>query len=106
LGSNNSRLPIPRCDQTHLSVRSLHRSASDLTVALELLCIDAEVEWQSIYAGNIPDESIIERWARLKKLQLQAEQRHFPDGFNPPKTMIDMANRQANAYLLSVFGKD
>lgn len=31
-----------------------HKAASDLTVALELLCIDAEVEWESIYKGRTP----------------------------------------------------
>lgn len=36
-----------------------HKAASDLTVALELLCIDAEVEWESIYAGRIPNDGII-----------------------------------------------
>jgi hypothetical protein len=34
----------------------LHGSASDLTVCLELRCIDAEVEWESIYPGKISDE--------------------------------------------------
>jgi hypothetical protein len=60
----------------------LHKAASDLTVALDLLCIDAEAEWESIYAGIMPNERIIERRARLQKLQLEAEHKHFPDGFH------------------------
>jgi hypothetical protein len=38
-----------------------HKSASDLTFALETLCIDAEEEWESIYRGAIAAETINKR---------------------------------------------
>lgn len=82
-----------------------HKSASDLTVALELLCIDAEAEWESIYAGRIPDEGITERKARLAKLQLEAEHKHFPEGFEPSQKLIDLATEEANTYFSITYGE-
>lgn len=32
----------------------IHRAASDLTIAMETICIDAEDEWESIYRGPCP----------------------------------------------------
>ncbi len=83
-----------------------HKAASDLTVALELLCIDAEVEWESIYAGRVPDDGITERKARLAKLQLEAEHKHFPEGFEPSQKLIDLATEEADTYFLVTYGED
>lgn len=47
-----------------------HKAASELTVALEFLCVDAEAEWEAIYAGKVSAEVIIERRTRLTKLRL------------------------------------
>lgn len=79
----------------------LHRQAASLTVALELLVIDAEDVWEKIHIGKIGDEDIIERRTRLRKLQLEAEQRHFPEGFDPGKKIIALATEEATAYFLS-----
>jgi len=84
----------------------LHRSACDLTVALELLCIDAEAEWESIRPGKISDNGIIERRTRLAKVQAEAEHRHFPDGFEPGRTLIALAKRQARNYVSETYGED
>jgi hypothetical protein len=84
----------------------MHRSACDLTVALELLCVDAEVEWETIYPGKISDKGIIERRARLKRVQLEAEHKHFPDGFEPGQALIELANRRARDYVSEMYGED
>ncbi|MDA8051109.1 MAG: hypothetical protein M0002_14100 [Rhodospirillales bacterium] len=81
----------------------LHKAASDLTVALELICIDAEGEWESIYGGKIPIEGIIERIARLKKVQLEAERKHFPEGFEPSQSIIRLATQEAEAYFSAMY---
>ena len=83
-----------------------HKAASDLTVALELLCIDAEVEWESIYKGRTPNQAITEGGARLARLQLEAEHRHFPEGFAPGRVLIRLAIEQANAYFAGMYGSD
>lgn len=108
---------MPRCQKQRTRDASLdatkhvfpfarqHKAASDLTVALDLLCIDAEAEWESIYAARIPDEGITERRARLAKLQLEAEHKHFPDGFEPGRRLVDLAIGEANQYLSQTYSE-
>jgi hypothetical protein len=83
-----------------------HKAASDLTVALELLYIDAEEEWESIHLGTRSDEAVIEGRSRLRKLQLEAYRTHFPDGFAPGSKLIVLAGKEAKAYLAETFGED
>ena len=81
----------------------LHRQAASLTVALELLLIDAEDEWEKIHIGKIVDEAIIERRTRLRKLQLEAEQKHFPEGFEPDRKMVALATEETRTYFLITY---
>ncbi len=78
-----------------------HRAASELTMALETLLINAELEWEGLFAASVSASDIMLRRARLQRLQLQAEHQHFPEGRNPPQGLIDVASRQATAYLLN-----
>lgn len=75
-----------------------HKAASNLTVAFELLWIDAEEEWESIYAGKLSEDAITKRRTKLRKLQLEAEQRYFPEGFAPSEKLVRLATEEANAY--------
>lgn len=75
-----------------------HKSASDLTVAFELLWIDAEEEWENIYLGRLSEDAIIKRRTRLRKLQLDAERKYFPEGFNPSERLVRLATEEANTY--------
>lgn len=81
----------------------LHKQAANLSVALELLLIDAEDEWEKIHIGKIDDEAIIERRTRLRKLQLEAEQRHFPEGFEPSRKIIALATEETRNYFLFTY---
>lgn len=76
----------------------IHKAASDLTVALELLCFDAEDEWESIHAGRISADEIVKARTRLRKLQLSEERRHFPDGLELPTRLISLATNEAKTY--------
>ncbi len=76
-----------------------HEAASDLTVALEMLCIDAEEEWESIYQGTIAAETINKRRTKLRKLQLDVERKHFPEGFDPGQKLVKLAAEEATAYI-------
>jgi len=67
--------------------------------------VDAEAEWEAIYSGKVSDEGIIERRARLARIQLEAEQKHFPDGFDAGPALIALANRQARDYVAEKYGK-
>jgi hypothetical protein len=49
---------------------------------------------------------VIERRARLKKVQLEAEHKHFPDGFEPGQALIALANRRARDHVSNMYGED
>lgn len=77
----------------------LHRAASDLTVAMETIWIDADAEWTDIYAGRLTDQEITKRLQKLRKLQLDAERKHFPDGFEPSPRLVELAEAETESYL-------
>jgi hypothetical protein len=83
-----------------------HRAASSLTIALEVIYIDAEDEWESIYAGRVSDEEINKRRTKLRKLQLDAEQRFFPDGVEFPKALIEVATVETSDYFKITFNEE
>ena len=83
-----------------------HKAASDLTVALEIVYIDAEDEWESIYAGRLGDADITKRRTKLRKLQLDAERKHFPEGFDPDPKLIKLATEETDAYFNLTFGEE
>ncbi len=80
-----------------------HKAASDLTVALEVLYIDAEDEWESIHAGRLSADAITKRRTKLRKLQLAEERRYFPEGVELPPDLIRLATEDANAYFEVTF---
>jgi hypothetical protein len=84
----------------------MHKAAAELTVALELLCIDAEDEWESIYRGSMKDEDITKRRTKLRKLQLDAEKKHFPDGFDPSPKLIALATLEAKTYFELTYSEE
>ncbi|TGD91917.1 hypothetical protein [Methylobacterium nonmethylotrophicum] len=75
-----------------------HKAASDLTVALELLWIDAEEEWETIYADKISEEVITKRRTKLRKLRLETERKYFPEGFTPSDRLFRLATQEARDY--------
>jgi hypothetical protein len=48
--------------------------------------------------GHSQDEAIIERRTRLRKLQLEAEQKHFPEGFEPDRKIVALATEETRTY--------
>lgn len=84
----------------------LHRAASDLTIAMEIIWIDADAEWTEIYAGRLTDQEIAKRLQKLRKLQLDAERKHFPDGFEPSTRMVELAEAEAESYLSIIYADE
>ena len=81
----------------------LHKQAASLTVALELLLIDAEDDWEKIYIGKIADEAIVERRSRLRRLQLEAEHKQFPEGFAVSSKLVALATEETRTYLILTY---
>jgi hypothetical protein len=84
----------------------LHKQAAALTVALELLLIDAEDEWEKVHIGQPDEKAIIEKRTRLRKLQIEAEHRHFPEGFEPPKVLVDLATEETQTYFQVMYSTE
>ncbi len=56
-----------------------HKAASEHTVSLNSMFIDAQLEWENIFSGRYSDEQIMNRRHKLMKLQHEAESKNFPD---------------------------
>jgi hypothetical protein len=80
-----------------------YKAAGDLTVALELLFIDAQYEWERIYAGMTPDEAIMEARRKIQTLRLEAEQKSFPEGFEPPRNLVVLAAEETRVYMKQMY---
>jgi hypothetical protein len=83
-----------------------HKAASDLTVALEVIYIDAEDEWEAIHAGRLSAPEIIKRRTKLRKLQLAEEKRHFPEGLELPPKLIRLATEEAQGYFRATYSEE
>jgi len=83
-----------------------HKAASDLTVALELLFIDTQYEWEKIYAGKMGDDDIMAARQKMQKLRLEAEQKYFPEGFEPPPKLVTLAAKETQAYMTITYSED
>jgi len=75
------------------------RAASELTVLLESLFIDARFEWEAISSGSMTNDDIMAGFRRLARLQLEAEQKHFPDGLPSNPRMRMLAEQEASTYV-------
>jgi hypothetical protein len=84
----------------------LHRAASDLTVAMETIWIDADAEWTDIYAGRLTDQDVSKRLQKLRKLVLEAEKKHFPDGFEADPKIALLAQRETEGYFRITYGSE
>lgn len=78
-----------------------HRASNNLLVALELLLVESETEWQNISMGKISNDGIQEYYARLKRIQLQKERDYFPDGLDLEKSFQEKATKEARDYFRS-----
>jgi hypothetical protein len=74
-----------------------HKSATKHTVTLDALFIDAQLEWEAIFAGRVSDTEIANRVYRLRKAVNDAEIKHFPDGLEVDHDLFDLAQSDAQA---------
>lgn len=81
----------------------LHKSASALTISFETLYIDAEDDWEKISLRENIASEINDKRTSLRKLQLAAEQKFFPEGFEPSDKMIAKASHEAETYFSETY---
>jgi hypothetical protein len=79
----------------------LHKGALQYSLAINTLFIDAEFEWESIFLGRLTDDEIMSRLRKLKRAQLEEEQRCFPEGFSLNPALKSKAEQEALEYFVS-----
>ena len=58
------------------------------------------------YLGNLSEAEINKRRTKLRKLQLDAERKHFPEGFAPGAKLIQLATEEARAYFTLTYTEE
>ena len=81
-----------------------HKAACEHASMLAGLFIDVQLEWENIFSGRYTDEEIMKRLHQLRKLQLDAENRSFPDGLAERSVLLDRAKQDAAEYLAATYG--
>jgi hypothetical protein len=81
-----------------------HKGASELATALETLFIDAQLEWESIFAGKYTDEQIAKRLHRLRTLHHTAEHKAFREGLPLDERLFVLADSETGSFFRSTYG--
>jgi hypothetical protein len=68
------------------------------------LFIDAQLEWENIYAGRFSDIETMNHRHKLMKLQHDAERKNFPEGLGTSAKLFDLAQEDARAYFRVTYG--
>ncbi len=80
-----------------------HKAASEHTIPLGSIFIDAQLEWESIFSGRFTDDEIMNRRHRLMKLQHDAERTSFPDGLATQDLLFSLAQQEAQGYFKATY---
>jgi hypothetical protein len=80
------------------------KAASDFVAALEDIINDARLEWHGVFNGKFDAEGIMTRWRKLAGALSAAEHKHFPDGMPANEKRQTLAESDANAYFLAMYG--
>lgn len=81
-----------------------HKAASAYSITLDYLFNDVQLEWENIFSGRYTDEEIMSRLHKLRKLQLDALQRNFPDGLTVRDALAAQARQIADGYFETTYG--
>jgi hypothetical protein len=80
------------------------KAANALALALELLFIDAEFEWDQIVTGQARPQSVMERRRSLQRHKVETVTQHFPDGYTPTRGDTRLAISEMMQYMADTHG--
>jgi hypothetical protein len=80
------------------------KAASAYSTTLDYLFNDVQLEWENIFSGQFTDAEIMTRLHKLRKQQLDARNRNFPDGLVPVPALLIQAKEEADAYFKTTYG--
>jgi hypothetical protein len=81
----------------------IHKAASEHTIILDSMFIDALLEWENIFGGKYSDEQISNRRHKLMKLQHDAERKAFPAGLPVKEKLFAAAQSEAKEYFAGMY---
>jgi hypothetical protein len=80
-----------------------HKAASEHSIGLGSIFIDAQLEWEGIFSGRYTDEQIAGRRHKLMKLQHDAERHNFPNGLATKAALFRESEEEAESYFESMY---
>jgi hypothetical protein len=80
------------------------KAASAYSTTLDYLFNDVQLEWENIFSGQFTDAEIMTRLHKLRKQQLDARNRNFPDGLVPVPALLIQAKEEADVYFKTTYG--
>jgi hypothetical protein len=81
----------------------IHKAASEHTIGLDSMFIDALLEWENIFGGKYSDDQISNRRHKLMKLQHDAERKAFPTGLPVKEKLFAAAQVEAKEYFAGMY---
>jgi hypothetical protein len=81
-----------------------HKAASEHTITLGSIFIDAQLEWENIFSGRYTNEQITNRRRKLMRLQHDAERHNFPHGLATKVSLFTEAQQEAKDYFATTYG--
>ena len=85
-------------------VAKKHKSAGELASTLEMLFIDAQLEWENVSSGKYTNDDINARLHKLRTLQKQAEHRSFPNGLAVRAGLEARAKEDTKVFFYETYG--
>jgi hypothetical protein len=80
-----------------------HKAASEHTITLDSIFIDAQLEWENIFSGRYTDEQTMNRRHKLMKLQHDAGRISFPEGLATQESLFAQAQQEARSYFEATY---
>lgn len=82
------------------------RAASEHTIALDRIFINAQLEFENVRSGKFTDDQIMKRIHVLRKLRHDAQVRSFKEGWPIRKDMFSAAEADANMFFKATYNVD
>jgi len=81
-----------------------YKAAAQHAITLDVLFIDAQLEWDNIFSGKYTNDQISTRLHKLRRLEHDAERQNFPDGLARKPSLFDLAEQDAATYFSITYG--
>src|SRR5262245_11244907 len=81
--------------QNAMTFTARYRATSALSMTLDALFIDCQMEWEDVYAGRLDQAEIVRRRHAMMKRRTEAEAKNLPGGLPIKKKLFALAEADA-----------